>query len=181
MKNISLKNIAILGFFFISIVGTLFHFVFEWTGNNEIIGAFVAVNESTWEHLKIAIIPGFIWLVITLLFTKEKNNFFVANLLSFITIMISILVIFYGYMAILQEDVLILDIITFFIAIGLGQFVSHKVMNLEKLPKILEYISILLLILLFSFFIIFTYIPPKICIFQNPINNGYGIESTKYK
>ena len=127
MKNIYTKKMSILGFFFISIVGTLSHFVYEWSQNNSTVGALFAVNESTWEHLKIAIIPAFIWLIITLLIGKERNNFFIANLLSFLTIIISI--------------------------------------------------SIILLILLFVSFVVFTYAPPKMEIFRNPVNNGYGITS----
>jgi len=179
MKNISTKKISILGFFFISVVGTLSHFIYEWAGNNDIIGAFTAVNESTWEHLKIAIIPAFIWLVITLIISKKNNNVFIANLFSFLTIMISIIVIFYGYKAILQKDVLILDILTFYIAIALGQYVSYKIMNYKELPKIFDNISIILLILILISFIVFTYYPPKMEIFRNPINNSYGIESSK--
>jgi hypothetical protein len=179
MKNIYSKETAILGFFFISIIGTLSHFVYEWAGNNNIVGAFTAVNESTWEHLKIAIIPAFIWLVITLITSKEINNFFIANLLSFLVIMISILLIFYGYKAILQKDVLILDILSFYIAIGLGQFVSYKIMNYTELPIWLNIVSIILLTLLFLSFILFTYHPPKMEIFRNPIDDSYGIENSK--
>jgi len=179
MGNIYSKKTAILGFFFISIIGTLSHFIYEWAGKNEIIGAFTAVNESTWEHLKIAIIPAFIWLIITLIINKEKKNFFIANLLSFLTIIISILVIFYGYKAIFEKDILVFDILAFYIAIGLGQFVSYKIMNYSELPTWLNNISIMLLTLLFLSFIVFTYYPPKMEIFRNPLNDGYGIESSK--
>ncbi|MDD2376344.1 MAG: DUF6512 family protein [Clostridia bacterium] len=179
MKNIYLKKITIIGFFFISIVGTLSHFVYEWSQNNSIVGAFFAVNESTWEHLKIAIIPAFIWLVIILFITKNKNNFFIANLLSFLIIMITILIVFYGYKSILQRDVLIFDILLFYIAIGLGQFVSFKIMNYRELPQVLNSISIILLTLIFISFIVFTYVPPEMEIFRNPLNNGYGITSSK--
>lgn len=177
MENINFKKNALLGFFFISILGTISHFVYEWSGENSIIGAFFAVNESVWEHLKIAIIPAIVWMIITLISEKEKNNFFTANLFSFLTIMIVIIFGFYGYNFILQKDVLILDILLFYIAIALGQYVGYKIMNSKKLPKILEYISIILLILIFIAFIVFTYNPPKIEIFRDPINNGYGIDN----
>ena len=36
------------------ILGTLLHFIYEWSGNNAIIASFSAVNESVWEHLKIS-------------------------------------------------------------------------------------------------------------------------------
>ena len=55
MKNVRLWNIA--GAAFALVAGTLLHFVYEWFGGNvwAVIGA---VNESTWEHLKLLYFPG---------------------------------------------------------------------------------------------------------------------------
>ena len=39
------------------ILGTIFHFTYEWSGKKVIIGLFSAVNESTWEHLKLLFFP----------------------------------------------------------------------------------------------------------------------------
>lgn len=179
MKNISAKKLAIIGFFFISIIGTLSHFVYNWTGENGIVGAFFAVNESSWEHLKIAIIPAFVWLIVEFFILDNKNNFCIAKITSFITIMLSILILFYGYKFILGKDMLILDILIFYVAIGLGQFVSYKLINVKQLPNILNYISFELLILLFASFIIFTYFTPELEIFKDPRTNKYGIITTK--
>ena len=51
----------IIGIIFISIIGTLLHFMYEFSGHNKIVSLFAAVNESTWEHIKIALTPTFIW------------------------------------------------------------------------------------------------------------------------
>ena len=40
-------------FIFISVLGVLLHFTYEWSGDNAVVGLFSAVNESTWEHLKL--------------------------------------------------------------------------------------------------------------------------------
>lgn len=40
-------------FIFISVLGVLLHFTYEWAGDNAVVGLFSAVNESTWEHLKL--------------------------------------------------------------------------------------------------------------------------------
>lgn len=48
-----------IGFIVISIVGTLLHFLYEMSGHNKIVAIFAAVNESTWEHIKIALTPTF--------------------------------------------------------------------------------------------------------------------------
>ena len=41
------------GFLWTCGVGTLLHFVYEWSGENVLVAAFSAVNESTWEHMKL--------------------------------------------------------------------------------------------------------------------------------
>lgn len=55
--------LEIIGTFFIIILGTINHFLYDWFNHNKIIGYFTAVNESTWEHLKLVIAPSFIWLI----------------------------------------------------------------------------------------------------------------------
>ena len=50
-----------LGFVIISVVGTLAHFLYDFSHHNKIVGLFAAVNESTWEHIKIALTPTFLW------------------------------------------------------------------------------------------------------------------------
>ena len=45
----------IISVIIISIVGTLSHFLYDISNHNRIVGLFSAVNESTWEHIKIAL------------------------------------------------------------------------------------------------------------------------------
>ena len=52
-----IKKLEIIGFFFTIIFGTLSHFFYNWSGKNQIIGYFCPINESTWEHLKMLIVP----------------------------------------------------------------------------------------------------------------------------
>ena len=49
------------GLFVTLILGNLLHFVFDWSGENSIVAAFAAVNESTWEHMKLLVIPWVVW------------------------------------------------------------------------------------------------------------------------
>lgn len=176
MSNVYTKKLAILGFFFISIIGTLSHFAYEWLGSNKLLGGFFAVNESTWEHLKIAIIPTFIWLILVILFSKVKTkNFFEGNLLAMIATILTIIILFYGYKLFFKEDSLIYDIVIFYIAIGIGQFLIYKLSKYKELSKIYSNISKLLLVVILLKFIVFTYYTPKMEIFRDPINNSYGI------
>ncbi len=44
----------LIGVVFIIFLGSALHFTFALSGNQPIVGAFSAVNESVWEHLKLA-------------------------------------------------------------------------------------------------------------------------------
>ena len=45
------------GLFLTLIFGNLLHFVYDWSGQNSVVAAFAAVNESTWEHMKLLFFP----------------------------------------------------------------------------------------------------------------------------
>ena len=52
-KTIKKLNITmIIGILAVWVSGSLFHFVYDWTGKNTFIGMFFPINESTWEHMK---------------------------------------------------------------------------------------------------------------------------------
>ncbi|UKI28147.1 MAG: DUF6512 family protein [Clostridium sp.] len=40
---------------------TFYIFLYEISGHNKVALLFAAVNESTWEHIKIALTPTFLW------------------------------------------------------------------------------------------------------------------------
>jgi hypothetical protein len=74
-KKVLIYEIA--GTAFIIFLGSAFHFTYEFSGRFAIVGAFSAVNESVWEHLKLAFWPSLIWLLIEYLPIKKlTNNFF---------------------------------------------------------------------------------------------------------
>ena len=59
-----IKKWEIAEFIFIAIVGTLLHFVYDWSGQNPAVGIIAPVSESTWEHLKLLFFPFLLLLVI---------------------------------------------------------------------------------------------------------------------
>ena len=64
----------IIGFVFVSIIGTLAHFVYEWTNKSVIAALFCPINESPWEHLKLIFFPYLIWTVIQTFIMKGTKN-----------------------------------------------------------------------------------------------------------
>lgn len=173
-KNLILK-FQIFSIIFTWILGTLLHFTYEWSDNNLLLAAFSAVSESTWEHLKLLFFPMLITTVIGYFYIGKNNisNFLCAKTIGIITSISFIVIFFYTYTGILGTNFAILDIGSFFAAVVLGEYVSKKIMNSDfKCNKALSIISLIILLLCF---IIFTYFPPKIGLFKDPITNSYGI------
>lgn len=173
-KNFILK-FQIFSIIFTWILGTLLHFTYEWSGNNLLLAAISAINESTWEHLKLLFFPMLITTVIGYFYIGKNNisNFLCAKTIGIITSISFIVIFFYTYTGILGTNFAILDIGSFFVAVVLGEYVSKKIMTSDF--KCNKALSIITLIILLLCFIIFTYFPPKIGLFKDPITNSYGI------
>ena len=171
-----LLYLEIVGALFVIMIGALFHFVFEWSNQWLPLGAIVAVNESVWEHLKLLYWPLVFFSIIEYFSVKGKvNNFVLSKLITIIIAETTILVIFYSYTAIIGTEILIVDILSFIIAISLGYLASYKLLKFKKTPKWTTIISVLAMIFLGIIFVVFTYFPPEIPLFQDPETGLYGI------
>ena len=161
---------------FIIIFGSILHFTFDWSGHQPAVGVFSAVNESVWEHLKLGFWPALFYAIIEYRYLKKStNNFLLAKTVGIYLIPVVITIIFYSYTAIIGEGVLIIDILTFVVAVIIGQLSSYKLLTYKKLPENLEKISLVALVILGLAFVLFTFYPPQLPIFRDPISGEYGI------
>ena len=170
----SVFRFQIISTIFVIILGTLLHFTYNWSNNNPLVGAFSAVNESTWEHLKLIFFPMLITIIIGYFYIgKDVPNFLCAKTLGIITSILFTIIFFYTYSGILGTNFAFLNILTFLISVVIGEYIAYKFMisNLSC-NKIL---SIFLLLLLLFSFIFFTYFTPKIGLFEDPVTCYYGI------
>jgi len=172
-----LKRWQIAGAIFTLIAGSLLHFTYEWSGENPFIGIFSAVNESTWEHLKLLFIP-FVLFSILEYFTygKQTQNFIPIKVLSIFLGMSTIIVAFYTYVGIIGKNFLWADISTFILGILVAYWFSFRFLNTEFLSSAcaIRFGWVGLLIMILSF-IIFTFNPPHIGLFLDPVSGTYGI------
>lgn len=170
-------NSAVLGFLFITTIGTLLHFVYEWSGRIKLVALIGAVNESTWEHMKIAAIPAFVWSIVEIPFHGDNPNFIAARLVAVATILLAIPLIFYGYQLFTRKSILALDIGLFVASIGLGQWLSALVLKSDPVPVIVTSICFILLVVLFAACLLLTLMPIRGFLFRDPISGKYGIEA----
>jgi len=167
--------LEVFGAIFIIIIGSLGHFLYDWTNKNKLVGYFAAVNESTWEHIKLVIAPSFLWLIIEYHFYYANSNLFLARFLGLLVMMIFIPVLFYGYVHITKKNNFFVDISIFILAVILGQYIFRIIIQINYNNMWLRHLGILGLIIIFLFYLTRTYVPIKNFLFKDPITNKYGI------
>ncbi|MFI3213585.1 MAG: DUF6512 family protein [Eubacteriales bacterium] len=166
----TLKQWTWLGFFFTLVLGTMLHFTYGWSGENAIIGSFSAVNESTWEHLKLLFIPTFIFTILQYAYLRrDYYSIFITNFIGALIGMLLIITFFYSYEGVLGKNMMFLDIFAFLLGTSgtyLFSYLSLKRHWLQTpfLSNAGVYFQLLLLLL----FITFTMNPPTFGMFIPP-------------
>lgn len=165
------KTNYIIEFIVIGIVGTLWHFIYKWTGGNAFIGAISPVNESTWEHLKLLFFPSLIYTVAEWFCIKARQGgYLAASAAGIYAGMGSIVVFFYTYTGILGFDVMFLDVISFFLGIFVMLYVKRLIIKGEKmLSKSCGVTAAAVLLITAALFVIWTFMPPELGIFELPV------------
>jgi hypothetical protein len=172
----SILRWELVGIAVIAILGSVLHFLFEWSGSLEPVGVIAAVNESVWEHFKIAFWPALFYAIFEYPFLRRSTgNFMIAKAIGIYIMPIAIAVIFYSYTAIVGEEILIVDILIFFVAVALGQLASYKILNMRRLPAWTGKAGLVMVVLLAVAFGVFTFYPPHLGIFKDAVTGGYGI------
>lgn len=170
-----IKNWQIITVIICVVLGTILHFTYEWSRENVIIGLFSAVNESTWEHLKLVFFP-MTWMAIIGYFVigRRTNNYWFAQTIGILVSMFFTIISFYTYTGIIGTNFAVINIAIFIISIVFGCYVTYKLLISKKIYKA-ELVSIIFLLIILFSFILYTFRTPEIAIFKDPINGTYGI------
>ena len=165
-KKNSILIFEIISTIFVMVLGTLLHFTYKWSGNNVIVGIFSPINESIWEHLKLMFFPMLITIIIGYLYKgKDIDNYLSSKVIGTIVMLSFTIVFYYTYSGILGTNYTGVDVSIFFIAVALGQYVSYKLMKTKFHGNNITATIILLVLLLC--FVIFTFFPPNIALFND--------------
>ncbi|MEM0445760.1 MAG: DUF6512 family protein [Nitrososphaerota archaeon] len=175
-KSLVLR-LELIGIAFITVLGSALHFTYELSGYNPLVGVFSAVNESVWEHLKLSFWPAMLYAAVEHRFLgRTVGNFHAAKGLGILVMPFTIVGLFYLYTAFLEENLLI-DILIFVVAVAVGQLTSYRLMLWRPIPKAYQISLITALAILSALFTVFTFLPPRLPIFMDPVSGGYGVSS----
>ncbi|MBQ9744684.1 MAG: hypothetical protein IJW19_06115 [Clostridia bacterium] len=164
----------LVGFAVTSLVGTILHFLYDWT-QSIWVAPFSGVNESTWEHMKLLFWPMFIFAVIQSLFFRDRKEFWCVKLKGILLGLILIPVIFYTYNGVIGPSPDWFNIAIFFISSAIVYIYETLQFHNETTACNDPRLPICLLCVIAVLFIVFTFATPEIGIFKDPLTGTYGI------
>lgn len=159
-------------------IGSALHFAYDWLGAWPPVALFAAVNESVWEHLKIAFWPALLWAGVQVRLGRDgDSSYWAARGFGLLTISIVIVTVFYSYTAILGDNRLILDIVNFAMAIVVGQAVSNVTLSMVRGSSRFRRLGLVTLLAQIAAFSTFSYAPPHLPLFEDGRNGRYGLSA----
>ena len=165
------------GFLTVSALGTLAHFAYEWSGKQLLAGAFCAVNESTWEHMKLLFFPALLFTMIQIAAARERDGAIPAvRAVSITAGLLLIPVLYYTYTGALGRGFLAADIGIFLLSAAAAFLLDRVLRRRGALGD--GWQQILGLLLLWGVMFLFVYLsfrPGHIPLFRDPVTGVYGI------
>ena len=165
-----------LGFAVVSLLGTALHFLYDWTGNG-IVALFSSVNESTWEHLKLLFFPMLLFAIIESRFIgKTQEDFWCIKLRGILLGLLLIPTLFYTLRGVFGTTPDFVNILLFFVVVGIVFVYETRQFNSDDTPCPYKESAIVLLLSIAVAFALFTYMPPQIPLFQDPVDGSFGLK-----
>ena len=174
-KNISHWQFA--GFGFTALLGTALHFLYDICGKPLFLAPFSAVNESTWEHMKILYFPLLIFAIIERIFLKEIRPYWSIKLKGTILGVSLIPILFYTYNGAFGKSPDWINISIFFIAAAATFIYETNRFQHNDRTLIPDKTAVIILCLISAMFVILTFFTPELPLFMNPITGTFGIKT----
>ena len=163
------------GFGLSTLGGTLLHFLYDWTSGSIWVAPFSGVNESTWEHMKLLFWPLFLFALAQRLFYRDQENYWCVKLAEILLGLVLIPALFYTYNGVFGKSPDCINIAIFYISallVFLFEWWAFKNDRLQCTHPRLAFVAICLIGMLF---VVFTFAPPQIPLFQDPLTGSYGV------
>ena len=160
---------------FAVLLGTILHFVYGWTNKSVFVAPFSAVNESTWEHMKILYFPLVIYAFIESRYFGRAENFWYVKLVGILAGLLLIPMLFYGLRGAFGSTPDFVNIAIFFIVAAAVFVLETHLFKNGALEFKYPIIPIAAIVIVAVLFVVFTFITPKLPLFSDPITKTYGL------
>lgn len=171
-----LFKLEALGFIFVSILGALSHFFYDWSNESKFIALFSPVNESPWEHLKLLFFPFVIFSIFSSIKLKmDKFNVFSSAYISIVIGMWTTLSYYYTFSGALGGNEEWINLSSFFVGILIAFIINYFLLNHSIGKGLSNGIGLAMIVITTVVFVLFNFEPPLIPLFQDPQNLTFGI------
>ncbi len=165
----------LIGFGAVSLSGTILHFLYDWT-DSRFAALFSGVNESTWEHMKLLFFPMLLFAIVESFFVgKEYENYWCIKLKGTLLGLSLIPVIFYTLRGVFGTTPDFVNIAIFFVSAALAFWYEARQFAKGDRPCGASKWAFFALCLLAVAFWVFTFNPPEIALFRDPVDGGFGV------
>ena len=163
------------GFALTTLGGTLLHFLYDWTGGSILTAPFSGVNESTWEHMKLLYWPLLLFVLIQQPFFRQCPNYWCVKLREILLGLLLIPVLFYTYNGVFGKSPDWINIAIFYITALLVFLYEWQTFRQDRLQCSYPRLAFAAILLIGALFAAFTFAPPRIPLFQDPLSGTYGV------
>ena len=174
------KRWQLIGFLVTCSLGTLLHFLYDWTGQSLLAAPFSGVNESTWEHMKLLYWPFMLVALVQWATSFRKwrfpENFWCIKWIGTTSGLLFIPVIYYTYSGCFGKSPAWLNISIFYISAACAFLLETKLLTtpLGNKCRANKFAGYSLIALGFAF-VYYTFCPPELPLFQEPLNEVCGL------
>ena len=173
MKSSSLWQWA--GFAVATLGGTIAHFLYDWTSGSLLVSPFSGVNESTWEHMKLLFWPLFLFALAQRLFFRDRNNYWCVKLAGILVGLVLIPALFYTYNGAFGKSPDWVNIAIFYVTAAIVFLFEGWAFKGDRLSCRYPLLAFAAICLIGMLFVVFTFAPPQIPLFQDPVTGTYGV------
>ena len=145
------------------------------------MAAFAATNESTWEHMKLLVIPWVVWSLVEAIALRENRQpVLLARALGMLVGVVFIPAVYYTYTGATGASSMIVDVLLFQAAVLLGARISWRILAKGScIGPVWSAVGLLLLLGIWALAVWWTYDPPQLPLFTDPITGQTGLFAGK--
>lgn len=170
-----MKKSIVISFLLSVCVGICLYFTYELSHYNRIVGLFAPINESPWEQMKLLFFP-FLFFTIILYFSTKRNskNIVFANSISIVIGMVLALILHYTILGAFGLKSLFINAGIYIICSAVIYILCYYFFK-NNTFSINNTFGLLFFVFLILAFILLTFMPPRIPLFQDETTNSFGL------
>ena len=172
-RSISIWQLA--GFLVTALGGTFLHFLYDISGGATWAALISGVNESTWEHMKLLFFPMFVFVIVQSFFFRDIDSFWCVKLRGILLGLVLIPLIFYTYNGVIGESPDTVNIAIFFVSAAAAYLYESRLFKGNGIRCVFPWLAFAVLCAIALIFFVFTFAPPQLAIFEDPITGTFGI------